>query len=407
MLAQDRSNINKIAAVALDVRGLAMGCLVGLASFAPNFMLRTGGFIAILIVVILLGDSARRLGLTDGLAALYVLLIGASMQWTSEDVLTLNSFKNAITFIGLLIAVRMTIARARDFKLVAYGLVVGCLVSLAQVLQQTGASIRIRYDVNAPRIGLSDVNLNYSAYTFATAAAVIIALITLNRRASVNGTTPFLALALGAMYVGILLNGTRGALLATLLLAPYVLASQFRPTLVFRCTIFGIVGTGIAIFVGWLGEDLVPFVQQSARETGDLNGRLTVWPIARHAFLERPIQGHGAGALPGLTENPYGIAAHNALLDVASGVGILGLVLFVGILWSALFRDTRTCPSPTRELLIGSFLLVSAPLLLSGYWIESPVFWGIVGLFSRVSVLPIATWRNVEPTDAGVQARVT
>ncbi len=88
-----------------------------------------------------------------------------------------------------------------------------------------------------------------------------------------------------------------------------------------------------AVFSGVLDATLRPR-GASDRERGDFNGRLTLWPDAREEFWDHPFLGRGVDSFA--ATNPLRIAAHNALLDVGTGLGVLGIALFVALIWQAL-----------------------------------------------------------------------
>jgi hypothetical protein len=75
-------------------------------------------------------------------------------------------------------------------------------------------------------------------------------------------------------------------------------------------------------------------------------GRLELWRALIDTFWEAPIVGHGLFSTPWATPNLRGAMlpvgqAHNAYLDVALDLGILGIVVVAAFFWSvwAMFRD--------------------------------------------------------------------
>jgi O-antigen ligase len=180
-------------------------------------------------------------------------------------------------------------------------------------------------------------------------------------------------------------NGSRAAVLSAVFLLLWTVGHRFVPRI-------GIPALCAAIFVAQLGtftgavDGALRLVDAGTiRGTGDLAGRLTSWPLARQLFEEHFIVGVGAGGFPAI--NPYRIGAHNLFLELGTGLGLLGIVLFVGTVFTALVRSTRTVEPRFRNLVIGSLLAAWAPIYLSGHWELSAAAWVAIALFSRITVL--------------------
>jgi hypothetical protein len=59
---------------------------------------------------------------------------------------------------------------------------------------------------------------------------------------------------------------------------------------------------------------------------------------------------------------------------------------------TSLVTGTRATQQGKRTLLVGAFMVTSAPILLSGYWIESPAFWMALGMFSQIAGSHAGPW---------------
>lgn len=369
-------------AIMADLRAVVLAAVAATCAFDPAFALRGGAIVAAGSGVLAL-SSGRRLTKFDFLMVAFGLVVLMSSVWSEAELATVNSGKNALGYITIAVVARLVLQRRRDFLLVGGGLIVGALYGLAALVMDSGAGVRLVYDPNAVRYTAESLNANYLAYTFATAAFVAVA-IAGSRPSQVS--LPFAGATALAMYVGIVSNGTRAALLSVALLVGWALFARVQIRAAYLLAagvmVFGFVATFTGITDGWIRGQVVA----SSRETGDLNGRLSIWPMARGLFYDRPLLGHGAGALPKLSENYYGIVAHNALLDVAVGVGTVGLSLFVAVLAVAVW-PRRSTASLSEVWTKGLFIVTTAPILLTGYWIESPVFWLSVALVSKVSVI--------------------
>jgi O-antigen ligase len=383
-----RAPVPRAAAVLADARALIVAAVVAMAAFDPNFALRAGAVMCALIVFSYL--RRMRIGLTEVLAVCYALLVAASIQWTADTASTVLATKNTIACITILVAVRLVVTRLRDVKLVGYGFLCGCVISIALTVQEnTGLKFRLEYHAATTRVGLADVNFNYTAYTLATAGSVVALFLVMRSTARLGFGRPALYATAMILYAGLLFNGTRGALISFALLGIWWVFGRARPWTSYRILWGVVIVVNLLVFTGRLDHVLASSVGQSARDTGDLNGRLAVWPIARDAIGGHWLIGQGADVLPALAANHLGIAAHNAWFDIGVGLGTPGILLFSGLLYSMLHRDTRNASSPSRQVVVGAFIVVTAPILLSGYWTESPAFWAALALFSRVSVIDV------------------
>ncbi len=96
--------------------------------------------------------------------------------------------------------------------------------------------------------------------------------------------------------------------------------------------------------------------------------------------------GAGAGSFPAYPGNTTGINAHAVVLDVATGLGLAGL-LAVALAWLFGLKEPLANPDPRVKRAIGAFLVVTLPVILSGFWFESTVLWAGLALFSKVDLL--------------------
>lgn len=391
---------SRASAVFGDARRLVLSGLVAAAVVNPNFSLRVGA--VLLFGLAIVETRWNRLGRSDVFALCFLLLTVMSLFWTSSILATNLAIKNVFACFAIMVALRVLMRCRKDVLWVSAGLVVGSLVALVQLFM-SGARFRGEYSSIAARFTVGDLNANYLAYSFVTAAFSLVVLWSgLTSKGGVLRT--WLGGLLVLEYVGIVVNGTRGALVSMVLLVVWFCVWHVRHRAPWKILLVCASVVAVVISAGWLDPLIESAVMRSGRDTGDLNGRLTVWPYARNLIADRPFFGHGADTLPWITGNPFQIAAHNAFLDVAVGVGFVGVGVFVALLWSTLIHDTRMVVSDLRGLLVGSFIMVTAPILLSGYWTESPVFWISLALVSRVALIS-PNEIAARATDAGVPGR--
>ena len=83
--------------------------------------------------------------------------------------------------------------------------------------------------------------------------------------------------------------------------------------------------------------------------------RLQIWGNALVAFTESPLIGHGPGAFSGILGPFQNYEAHNTVIDIATQVGLIGTVIYIGLVGTILVKLLRQ-----RELaLLGALLSIS------------------------------------------------
>jgi O-antigen ligase len=344
-----------------------------MSALDPTIALRFGALACLLALLL---DVARvRLERLDFAAVGLAVLAFASTLWTHTPELTSLAATNYAAVLIIFMAVRSVIRGSADVVVVVAGYLGGCItatVSLARENPQLG----LKPDFGVVRVGTAGVNPNYLAYVLVTGAVLAILLIVLGRLRALA------CIGLVAATWGSLQAASRGGLLSLALIVAWLWLSRYRPRLTFRALVIAALGSGVAIFIGWSDRILVWVDDHTFRSTGDLARRLVVWPAVRDVISEHPVLGLGAGSSPSV--NRYGIGAHNAPLELASGMGLLGLILFGLVLWGALVQSSVALEPRCRNLLYGTLIVAFTPLYLSGHWELSPAAWLVLGLYSRL-----------------------
>jgi O-antigen ligase len=179
---------------------------------------------------------------------------------------------------------------------------------------------------------------------------------------------PLMALAL----VMVLLSGSRGALLATSVGAiTYLLIdTRFRRRNVLAIGCFAILTHFIMLSTG-IGEQATQMFetrilnQTLARQ--DMSGREELFAAAYELGLESPWFGHGLAGFPAITGRNY---PHNIALELFCETGIVGVLLFVGLLIAALIfvvGQRQHCD----PVIWGAFGLMLASAMFSGDFFDS------------------------------------
>jgi O-antigen ligase len=153
--------------------------------------------------------------------------------------------------------------------------------------------------------------------------------------------------------VGMLMTGSRGALVALPALTVLIVLYLFREKKFWLVGSFATI-TVISVAIIWQSQslnlksrlDLIPTEVDSYINQGNyltsVGIRLYSWETAWHAFLEKPIIGHGPGNFKGLTfhsllRDNYQVEtniyshAHNEFLHTLATKGLVGLITLLGI----------------------------------------------------------------------------
>jgi hypothetical protein len=144
---------------------------------------------------------------------------------------------------------------------------------------------------------------------------------------------------------GMVLTGTRGAMLASLPTAAFVIWSLRRASPLHR-----VMAAGALVAVAFVVIGFAPQGQLSRIETattvgdlgssgGALNGRWGIWLESLQAFEQRPIFGSGLDTHRDTVA--VGKKAHNTYISVLVETGIVGFVLFSAVLFSVFTRIAR------------------------------------------------------------------
>lgn len=173
---------------------------------------------------------------------------------------------------------------------------------------------------------------------------------------------PLLLLVAG----GLLGTQTRGAVLGAVVGVLVALTALFRGRrLVASWLVVVVAGAGVVVLA--IGTITAYFVRgESTERLASLNARTTLWALARDAVLEEPLFGYGLGATRGLFLEETGLGGgHNAVVNVAVDLGLVGLVVWTALLLvvtvNALRSASATAPgvSVDRALVLGALAFLT------------------------------------------------
>ncbi len=359
---------------------LVLALVAVLAPFDPDHVLKYGGWVC--FAVLLMRFTSIKMDSPNLLAVGLTMWAILSRMWTIDATVTGLAVSNQLSVLAIFLGLRTAITNRRGLLIIAWGYLAGCLYAVYLLYRDNSTAV----DILGDRYGITGLNINYLAYALAVGLAVSLLLwVTSTKRP----TRFLLSVCVISLTVAIWSSGTRGALVAIALLALWVVVYRISPEKMLKFAWLAVGVSAAAIVTGAAESVLTAVDSLSSRSTGDLSARLIVWPIARHVFEQHILTGAGSGGFSSL--DPIGIGAHNVILEIGAGLGVVGVIFFLGVYISSLVSATRATPARLRSLLVGALLLVSSPIYLSGQWELSPAAWIVLGLFSRVPLLSTGT----------------
>ncbi|WP_422739391.1 O-antigen ligase family protein [Micromonospora sp. WMMD729] len=348
------------------------------------------------LALLAIGLSGRlpRLRAVDTLALLLVFWAAVSPLWSSRTDLALPGAYRYISVGLLLVACRHVVRGRRDLLLVGGAYLAGCAIVAVEVA--TGARSQGDVLLFAHRYGVDGREVNLTAYTLVVGVvlALVLALAGAHRRAVRVASLPLIAL----LGYAVLLTGSRGAAIGMVLGLLAALAAYLLPRFA-GMTVAGIAaGAVLAVPFGMTPQNEMLWLDGLyGRPTGDISGRLSIWPYALSTWWESPLTGSGAGVF--ISTNPFEIGPHNLLLTVGNDLGLIGVLLYFGTMAGALVTAART--GRTALLLVCAFTAATLPIWLTGQWETALGFWLVLGLLTVVPrALGPARSRGVAPRHA-------
>lgn len=166
----------------------------------------------------------------------------------------------------------------------------------------------------------------------------------------------------------VVISASRGGLITLLVALTVIPLSLSRFGFVRRVLVFGILAM-VTVSTAVLAPRIFTGLEANLErlqgtldeiETGTLTGRTVIWDAGLEAFFDSPVVGNGYASFSAAVEPRLGRGrgAHNAYLSVAVGTGIIGLLLFIGIIIVVIFGVFAT---PARRI---EYLVVIAALLV-------------------------------------------
>jgi O-antigen ligase len=208
--------------------------------------------------------------------------------------------------------------------------------------------------------------------------------------------------------LAIALTGSRGGMLASvvgLLIVPLSLTNQSPGRL--ATTIAVLVSAG-GLAVAYVPETLFERLGTTGDEISSLSfgNRFELWRAGLHAFIYKPVVGYGPGGFLRAVTPELGImsrVAHNSLLSVLVEQGIVGLLLYVTMLF-AVFREPLKLSGLERRfafVLIATLVMAMLPLT----WEDRKPVWFVLAALLGLSQAWVSRARGVGRRPGAVWGR--
>lgn len=379
------------------------------------------GYLAYVFVVLTFRVPVGQLGVLAGLAGLAVMrqkltkaaflwwafaltAWGAlSATWSPFPSVVLDQMENPIKLLLVaFLGVNAVRSRAQYETFAAY-------VVFWFLVYPTRGTI-LNYLSGNTRLGRAAWNGEFANPNVLAAAALVplsLAL-TIILTSSVRGLRVLMGIAVAGFVTVILLTQSRAGVLALCLLITLVIAaSRQRARALFRAAVLVIVVLALApssIWLRVLGLGAVVSGDVAAADPeGSAQGRMRIAQTAIRIIADHPLMGTGRGTYPLMNAryNPSSGAydSHNTYLHVTSELGIVGLVLFLGMVWQ-LIRSTRATLRAVRVSMPA--YAASLRVLLAGFvaFLCSGI-WGSYDTYSLFFVMMAALYSYARLPYAG------
>lgn len=373
-----------------NLPGTAILCLVAFTAAAAPERLNYDVGAAVVLAIAVTGLLPRP-RVADVLALLLAVWAFATLMWNITPQPDRFAAYLYAWVAGLFIAVRHMIRCGGQPLLIGYGYLAGGAVTAVRLISgvdESQAAHRTDAMDLSVRFGIEGVNYNYTSYTLVTAA--MLALVLLQTHQHGRAVKVCLYALVGLCGYGVWLTGTRGGLVALGLGAAYLILSRVLLRLTWTVVAVATPVLLVAVPLGMTGDrQLLWWEGLLGRSTGDLAGRLYIWPDALSMWSDSFLVGNGVGAFQVM--GSYQIGAHNLLLTLGNDLGLVGLLLYAGVFAAAIAGQVRRVPAARRP--IGLFLAMLLPVWLTGHWETSAGVWLTLGLLSVVIPQPAAAPR--------------
>jgi O-antigen ligase len=329
----------------------------------------------------------RKPGAIFGFASAFVAFSTLSLFWTISYSNTVGLVLTGIQVLGSVWVVQEFAGTREQQQSLLVAFCLGELIPLAGVLNAYRGGVALgalRDRYTAFGLNLDDVGLTL----------VIGIPIAWHLMMSYAGTLRPIVRALALIYfvlapVGVLLTGTRGAILAgavALSIVPLTLPKRSLRSYLLNAVLLVVVAGAAAVVVPERTWARILTIREEVLEGGSMTGRRAIWEAGLTVFPTRPLLGAGTGAYGEAVEpvmNSDRFGAHNLLLGMLVEHGIVGFTLYAALLGACAIAIMRMPPAERK--LFAVLMLSWLVGVMSLNWELRKVTWLLFGLVAAQS----------------------
>ncbi|MEA2232308.1 MAG: hypothetical protein QOD83_2124 [Solirubrobacteraceae bacterium] len=345
------------------------------------------------------------------LLALFLFWAGSSLLWARESAAVYTDLTRFLPLFALFLIMHAAVRTRRHVITLVLVVIGGAIVAAI-------AGILVPPPPDADAAGrLAGAEANALAPVLVAGAVLAAAFAGMTQRAI---AVRLAAVAVsGFCIVGVVLTGSRGGLigLAVALLVGLAFAGRAR-----RARVVPVVAIAIALTVLYVIALAPPDLRARITETGDGSGRSDIWRVGAEIVKANPVLGVGAGNYEArspeyvlqaglirrsdlIVDRPLG--PHNIYLQVLSELGVVGLLLFLGIIGSALTTAAMAAQAFARqhdeqmELVARALFVTLCGMLTAGFfgsWLFHKQLWILMAM--GPAMLTLAHQRSAEASPA-------
>jgi O-antigen ligase len=267
-----------------------------------------------------------------------------SVLWARDgDLLQIRTMTTAQLVIFIFLCWQV-LDSERSLSMVLAGFVAGCILVVAGTWRTylEGQAMGDRMYEGSTRYAIEGINPNDMGATLAMGIPMAAYLALSGGRRTSYMALGYVPLAIGA----IALSGSRGGTLTALAAVLGVLlwfGMRRRNAL---SLVLALLGAGIVLawnLVPWEIWARIFTLREQVGGEGTAGGRTQIWRAGLWVFARHPIVGIGAGGFMDAVNPVLGssMVAHNTLLSVATELGVIGLLLYLGAFAAALRQVLR------------------------------------------------------------------
>lgn len=194
---------------------------------------------------------------------------------------------------------------------------------------------------------------------------------------------------LSFVFMMMVQTGSRGGLAATVAGVVVVLGLMVRRRNLSAYLTLLPLAAASAIFLFASSEAALRW--ERTLEGEDYGTRDVIWPAALAMFYDAPLLGNGPGFILELGKMTRGIptSTHNQYLMLLVAYGIMGLILWLGIVITCLTRCWRYRRHPAAVALLG-MLICSLVFCLAGDLTFKRYFWVLIAIAANIETVVLA-----------------